>query len=322
MSPLVWTRWKLCSSSAQAMVRCVAFALGGVMLLCLPWCGTSHTWRSRVCLRCLWRSRNLTAVVLTWHESLLLLKELEGNGSDQHSAFLPRKCLALPHLPGIICHTGTGTLLLAQPVGRHTAKEWRKGQQAMTHIDINWLYNSSLKKNMNALPGGFISVACKSGCQQENTWKLHLKNRFLTLCSFFSHFSGSTAIQLWIWNGAPSWPTSTLYSNPTDCDTVSPTSSIPWIFREIINMASYGYCLPLETTSTVGTMLLAQGQIGLGFASTHVSRCWINWKGCQGSGWTKILSTLDHHASQLNNLWPKKQFLRVGVWWVVLNTSS
>lgn len=127
---------------------------------------------------------------------------------------------------------------------------------------------------MNELPGGFILVACKSGYQQENTWRLHLKNSFLTLCSFFSHFSGSTTIQLRTWNGAPSWPTSTLYSSPTDCDTVSPTPSIPWIFREIINMASHRYWLPLETASTAGTMLLAQGQVELGFASTHVARCW------------------------------------------------
>lgn len=182
----------------------------------------------------------------------------------------------------------------------------------MTRTDINWLCNGSLKKKMNALPGGSVSVACKSGYQQENTWRLHLKNSFLTLCSFFSHFSGSTTIQLWIWNGIPSWSTSTLYTNSTDCDTVSPTPSIPGILREIINMASHGYWLPLETTSTVGTMLFPQGQIGLGFASAHVANMLaieINWKGWQGSGWIKILSTLDRHVSWLNNMWPKKRLL-------------
>lgn len=174
---------------------------------------------------------------------------------------------------------------------------------------------------MNELPGGFILVACKSGYQQENTWRLHLKNSFLTLCSFFSHFSGSTTIQLRTWNGAPSWPTSTLYSSPTDCDTVSPTPSIPWIFREIINMASHRYWLPLETASTAGTMLLAQGQIELGLHQHMWPGVEINWKGCQGSGWIKVLSTVDHHVSWLNNMWPKKLFLKVSVWWVVLNTS-
>lgn len=143
----------------------------------------------------------------------------------------------------------------------------------MTHIDINWLCNGSLKK-LECIARRFCISCIQVWISARKYLKADLKNSFLTLCSFFSHFSGSTIIPLWIWNGIPSWPTSTLYSNPTDCDTVSPTPSIPWIFREIINMASHRYWLPFETASTVGTVLFPQGQIGLGFASTHVARCW------------------------------------------------
>lgn len=62
-------------------------------------------------------------VILRQHKLILLLKGVEGNGSDKNLTFLPWKSLALPHHPGIICHTATQTLLPAQHVGEHMAKQ-------------------------------------------------------------------------------------------------------------------------------------------------------------------------------------------------------
>lgn len=134
------------------------------------------------------------------------------------------------------------------------------------------------------------------------------KKRVLTLSSFFSHFSGSTTIQLRIRNGVPSWPTSTLYSNPTDFNTVSPAPSIPWIFREIITWLHTDINCLLKQPAPLGQILSAQGQTGRGLHQHMWPGVEITWEGCHGSGWRKILSAPDHHVSGLNSAWPKKQF--------------
>lgn len=40
----------------------------------------------------------------------------------------------------------------------------------------------------------------------------------------------------------------------------------------------------MDTASTAGTMLLTQGQTGLGFESPEWPGVEINWKDCQSSG--------------------------------------
>ena len=62
-------------------------------------------------------------IILRLHKSMLLLKGVEGNGSDKNPTFLLWQSLALPHHPGIICHMATQTVLPAQHVGGHTAKQ-------------------------------------------------------------------------------------------------------------------------------------------------------------------------------------------------------
>lgn len=108
------------------------------------------------------------------------------------------------------------------------------------------------------------------------------KKRFLTMSSFFSHFSGSTTIHLWIRDGVPRWPTSTLYSNSTDFDTVSPTPSLPWIFREIITWLHLDINSLLKQPALLEQILSAQGQIGWGLHQRIWPGVGITWDGCRG----------------------------------------
>lgn len=71
-------------------------------------------------------------IVLVWHKSMLVLKGVEVNGSDENPTFLPWKGLALSHHPAIICHMATQTLLPTHADG-HMPKQWR----AVSN-DLDW----------------------------------------------------------------------------------------------------------------------------------------------------------------------------------------